>query len=162
MPAKRAPKMPTAPAHSSAKKAPRPANTKKKQAPPKLVAKIKEREYVLRGVTNKLISLLRSKSATAQSIVDFIVGPECGLESFHEQRGFNGSTPFLMAVKSCRLDVVKLLISEHSPNILAAAQGNTAMHIASLSSPSDDTAVALGSYLGNLEMVRYLKRSSVG
>lgn len=146
---KRAPKAPPAPARSPAKKAPRPASTKKKEAPPKPAAKKEltspnqKPKPASKNVTQQLSSLLQDLSAPARSIVDFVVGPICGLESLHKI-GFSliNATPFLLAVYVNRLDVVQLLVA-HSVNTKAASQDNaTALHIASRS--------------GQLEMVRYL------
>lgn len=66
-------------------------------------------------VTDTLWSLLEDKTAdNAQTVVDFIVGPTCGLESTHKR--FLDSTPLLMAFWANRLDVVQLLLAQHSPN----------------------------------------------
>lgn len=146
---KRAPK-----ASSSAqasKKAPRPTSTKKKQAPLKQPVKKKESQPLKvqkpkpapKIVTQHLASLLKDPSAPAESIVNFVVEPTCGLESLHNWSYFEKISPFLLAVEAGRLDVVQLLVSKHSANTKAVAVENlTALHIASQN--------------GNIEMVRYL------
>lgn len=88
------------------------------------------------AVTKRLVSLLENESADARSIVAFIVGPTCGLENLHK---LFGTPAFLMAVIANRLDVVQLLLSEHSTTISSARvpdewtvapNGMTALHYA--------------------------------
>lgn len=128
MPPKRGvPKALVTTAQKAAKKAPRPAATKKKQTPAKpAVDAAKKVPY---AVSKQLIGLLSDMTADARSIVSFIMGPSCGLESTHNQ--YNTSTSFLIVVMYGRLDVVQLLLSEHSPNVKAVnALKRNALHLA--------------------------------
>lgn len=138
MPPKRAPIALSSP--NAAKKAPRPA-AKKASRP---AAAIKKRQTIVQPVvatnvsdkvTKRLWDLLRNRSVDARSIVAFIVGPTCGLESRHKNVSFfshdNDSTPFLVAVHTNRLDVIQLLLLEYSPDINAmSANRQTALHYA--------------------------------
>lgn len=76
----------------------------------------------------QLLNLFHDQSASARSIVDLIVGPSYGLENEH--KFFVNRTPFLIAVYAGRLDVVQLLVSEHSVNTKAVDSSQlTALHI---------------------------------
>lgn len=121
MPDKRAPNTP-------AKKAPRPANTTKKQAPQKTAATKPKSGPIDPKITVQLQKLLSDPSASARSIVDFIVSPNCGLEKRHK---FGNNTSFLLAVDANRVDVVQLLVAEHAVNTKAVREGKyTAVHVA--------------------------------
>lgn len=118
------------------KKAPR-LQAKKKQTPTKTPTARKENVKE----PEQLIGLLQDQTVAARTIVDFIVGPNCGLERKHKT--YDNATSFLLAVKADRLDVVQLLLSEYSPNTKAVDHwGRNALHCAILRE--------------NAEMVRYL------
>lgn len=98
-------------------------------------------KVVASEVTKRLTDLLNDKAADARSIVDFIMGPNCGIESRHTEYG--RPTSFLLVAQYGRLDVVRLLLTEHSLNTVAANDhGWTALHFAAVDN--------------NVEMVRCL------
>lgn len=134
------------PKRNSAKKAPRPASTKKKQqqVSPN-PTELKEVTNVPHSSTLHLYNMLRDQSESTDSIIDFIVGPNCGLENKHTWGCFpkESYSSFHMAVGACRLDVVQRLVSDYSVDTGEEPGQST-------------TALGRASSTGCLEMVKYL------
>lgn len=81
-----------------------------------------EPDTAISKIFEHLGSLLTDQATDARTIVNYVVGSVCGISNTLFKDTYY-STTFLTAVEANRLDVVQLLLAEHSPNINAVCQG---------------------------------------